>query len=133
VPSHPRSKGLQSNRDTPSDLMRPVRDDDIRDEVAFALAELAGRADRDRRAPLATRTVEALRLAFAGPRRRARVPRSERDDEVLRTRRSSPTEVVGARLPAAPGVWDISSAENAGDSYPVSSTGRRTQGKRGKR
>lgn len=133
MPSHPPSKGLQSNRDTPSDLTRPVRDDDIRDEVAYALAELAGRTDRDRRAPLATRTVEALRLAFAGPRRTARVPRSKQDNEALRTRRSSATRAAGALLPAAPGLRDISSAENAGDSQAVGSTGRRTHGERGKR
>jgi hypothetical protein len=125
-PNHPRSKGLRWNGDTPGDLAGPGRDDDIRDEVAYALAELAGRTERGRRVPLATRTVEALRIASAAGRRAARGPWNQRDDEV-RTRRSSAVEVPGALLPAAPGLRDIRSDGNAGDSQVVRPTGCRTQ------
>lgn len=121
--NHSRSKGLQWNRDTPSDPVRPRRDDDIGDEVAYALAELAGRTARERKVPLVTRTVEALRIASAAARRTSRGSRNQRNNETLRTRRSSVTQVLGAFLPAAPGMWDMSSDEDAGDSQAVDPTG----------
>lgn len=126
-PTHPRSKGLRRNRDTPSDLVGPGRDDDIRDEVAYALAELASRTERGRKVPLAARTVEALQIASAAARRAARVPWNQRDNDVPRTRHSRAVEVIGALLPAAPGLRDIRSDGNAGDSQAVDPTGCRTQ------
>ena len=79
VSNHPRSTHLRRDRDTPSDLARPVRDGDIRDEVDYALAELAGRTGRERKARLTTRTVEALRVASAAARQAARFPSNQRD------------------------------------------------------
>jgi hypothetical protein len=126
-PNHPRNKGLRWNRSTPGELVGPGRDVDIRDEVAYALAELAGRVQRGKKVPLATRTVEALRIACAAGRRAAPAPRKQQDNEAARTRRSNAVEVPGARLPGAPGLRGIRADENAGDSQVVDPTGCRTQ------
>jgi hypothetical protein len=126
LPNHPRSKVGRWNTNMPSNLVRHVPDEDSRDEVAYALAELAGRMEREGKASLATRTVMALRIASAAARRTGR-PLGSSETEGLRGRRSSAGEVPRALMPAAPGLRNCRSDGNAGDSPSVDPTGCRTQ------